>query len=150
MTRRSDSARALAALLFALLAAAAPTRAADEHKLALQISDNDPAKMTAVLDIAANVSRAYTGRGEEVDIAVVAFNAGIGMLLADRSPVGERLVQFERSMPNVRFEACKASLEGVEKREGRQPTLLPGVTTVEAGVVELINLSEKGYAIVRP
>jgi len=138
----------IAVLGLALAAGAA--RAADPHKLALQISDADPAKMTAVLDIAANVSRHYTGKGEEVEIAVVAFNAGIGMLLADRSPVAERLTQFERSMPNVRFEACNATLAGVEKREGKRPPLLPGVAVVDAGVPELMDLSEQGYTVVRP
>ena len=138
----------IAVLGLALAAGAA--RAADPHKLALQISDADPAKMTAVLDIAANVSRHYTGKGEEVEIAVVAFNAGIGMLLADRSPVAERLTQFERSMPNVRFEACNQTLAGVEKREGKRPPLLPGVAVVDAGVPELMDLSEHGYTVVRP
>ena len=149
MARRRNGFGARAALLFALCAVASVARA-DEHKLALQVSDSDPVKMSAVLDIAANVSRAYSGRGDEVDIAVVAFNAGIAMLVADRSPVAERLVQFEKSMPNVRFEACEASLKSVEKHEGKAPPLLPGVTTVEAGVIELISLSEKGYTIVRP
>ena len=138
----------IAVLGLALAAGAA--RAADPHKLALQISDADPAKMTAVLDIAANVSRHYTGKGEEVEIAVVAFNTGIGMLLADRSPVAERLTQFERSMPNVRFEACNQTLAGVEKREGKRPPLLPGVAVVDAGVPELMDLSEHGYTVVRP
>ncbi|HYA73722.1 MAG TPA: hypothetical protein VEF36_11260 [Roseiarcus sp.] len=138
----------IAVLGLALAAGAA--RAADPHKLALQISDADPAKMTAVLDIAANVSRHYTGKGEEVEIAVVAFNGGIGMLLADRSPVAERLTQFERSMPNVRFEACNQTLAGVEKREGKRPPLLPGVAVVDAGVPELMDLSEQGYTVVRP
>ncbi len=136
--------------LFAGVLAAGAAHGADSHKLALQISDGDPAKMTAVLDVAANVSRHYSGKGEEVDIAVVAFNAGIGMVLADRSPVAERLTQFERSMPNVRFEACNQTLLGVEKREGKRPPLLPGVTVVDAGVPELMDLAEQGYSIVRP
>ena len=67
--------------------------AAEPHKLALQISDDDPAKMRAVLDVAANVSRHYSGEGQEVDIAVVAFNGGLDMLLADRSPVRERMMR---------------------------------------------------------
>ncbi len=138
-----------AALLFSAFALA-PARADETHKLALQVSDDDPAKMRAVLDVAANVSRTYSGRGEEVDIAVVAFNAGIGMLLADRSPVAERIIGFGQSMPNVRFEACEQTLHGVEQREGKAPPLLPGVIKVEAGVVELITLGEQGYTIVRP
>ena len=47
------------------LAAAGPAGAADKvHRLALQISDESPEKMTTVLNNAANVSRYYTQKGE--------------------------------------------------------------------------------------
>ena len=55
-------------VLVALVALSIGARAEDGmHKLALQISDNDPAKMTEVLNVAANVSRHYSGIGEQVD-----------------------------------------------------------------------------------
>lgn len=124
--------------------------AADAHRLALQISDDDPAKMRAVLDVAANVSRFYSGRGDDVEIVVVAFNGGIEMLLADRSPVKDRLANFAKSMPNVTFRVCGNSLETLAAKEGRQPVLMPGVEVVEAGVAELVDLAEKHWTIVRP
>ena len=133
-----------------LLLTAAPLRAIESHKLALQISDADPVKMHAVLDVAANVSRHYTGQGEEVDIIVVAFNGGLDMLLADRSPVKERLIGFAKSMPNVSFIACGNTLETLARKEGALPPLLPGVTVVETGVATLMDLAEKHWTIVRP
>ena len=56
-------------LAAAFVVAALPAMAADKvHHLALQISDDTPEKMTAVLNVAANVSRHYSevgeGRGE--------------------------------------------------------------------------------------
>jgi hypothetical protein len=58
--------RALARLLplFALLLFVAPALADGPHRLALQISDNDPVKMNAVLNVAANVSKYYSDKGE--------------------------------------------------------------------------------------
>jgi hypothetical protein len=129
---------------------ASPSVAAEPHRLALQISDDDPAKMRAVLDVAANVSRFYSGRGDDVEIVVVAFNGGLDMLLADRSPVKERLVNFLKSMPNVSFIACGNTLETLAAKEGRQPVLMPGVEVVDAGVAELVDLAEKHWTIVRP
>jgi hypothetical protein len=116
----------------------------------LQISDDDPAKMRAVLDVAANVSRHYSARGEEVEIAVVAFNGGIEMLLADRSPVKDRMANFVRSMPNVTFKACGNTLETLAAKEGRQPPLMADVEVVEAGVAALVDLAEKHWTVVRP
>ena len=72
-------------VMAAILAfAALPAVAADKvHRLALQISDDTPDKMNAVLNVAANTARYYTGIGEEVEIHVVAFNAGLNMLRTD-------------------------------------------------------------------
>ena len=76
-------------------------RRMEKHRLALQISDNDPAKMNAVLNVAANVSKYYSDKGDEVEIEIVAFNAGLNMLREDKSPVLTRLKSFKQGMPNV-------------------------------------------------
>ena len=120
------------------------------HRLALQISDNVPEKMNGVLNVAANVSRYYDSRGEEVEIEIVAFNAGMHMLREDTSPVKERIANFRKSMPNVAFTACRNTMDTMERNEGHPIRLLPQIDVVEAGVTRLIELSEQGWAIVRP
>ncbi|WP_414645425.1 hypothetical protein [Bradyrhizobium amphicarpaeae] len=137
-----------AGLVFTIHPAAA--QAVEPHRLALQISDDDPAKMRAVLDVAANVSRHYSGQGEDVEIVVVAFNGGLDMLLADRSPVKERLVNFLKSMPNVSFIACGNTLETLAAKEDRRPPLIEGVSVTQVGVAALMDLAEKNWTIVRP
>ena len=77
--------KALAILALSLIPL--QTMAAEEsftdHRLALQVSDNDPQKMTTVLNVAANVTRHYESIGETVEIRIVAFNAGLHMLRTD-------------------------------------------------------------------
>jgi len=138
-----------AALLLVTLACL-PAGAAEKHKLALQISDNDPAKMNAVLNVAANVSKYYSDKGEEIDIQIVAFNAGLHMLREDTSPVKPRLQSFKQGMPNVSFMACENTLEAMTRNEGKEPPLVENAERVKAGVVTLIELGEKGWTIVRP
>ncbi|CCE04846.1 conserved exported hypothetical protein [Bradyrhizobium sp. STM 3843] len=153
MTGRTQSRRGLISAIISaglLIVTAGPLLATEPHRLVLQISDDDPVKMHAVLDVAANVSRHYTGQGEEVDIVVVAFNGGLDMMLADRSPVKERLTGFAKSMPNVSFVACGNTLETLARKEGASPPLLPGVTVVETGVATMMDLAEKHWTIVRP
>jgi len=137
----------VAALLVAALACGSAT-AAEKHKLALQISDNDPDKMNAVLNVAANVSKFYSDKGEEIEI--VAFNAGFYMLRDDTSPVKPRLKSFKEGMPNVSFMACENTLDAMTRKEGKEPALVDNVQRVKAGVVTLIELGEKGWTIVRP
>jgi intracellular sulfur oxidation DsrE/DsrF family protein len=133
---------------------ASPVLAGEKvHRLALQISDGDPGKMTAVLNVAGNVARLYAEKGEDVEIRIVAFNAGLNMLRTDKSPVLARLKSVAESMPNVAFEACGNTRENMAKAENRKPEDIPlfdKTTVVKAGVVSLIELSERGWTIVRP
>jgi len=124
--------------------------AMEKHKLALQISDNDPAKMNAVLNVAANVSKYYSDKGDEVEIQIVAFNAGLNMLRTDKSPVLERLKSFKQGMQNVTFDACENTLESMTRKEGKEPPLVENATRVPAGVVTLMELGAKGWTIIRP
>ena len=120
------------------------------HKLALQISDNNPQKMNTVLNVAANVSRHYSEMGEEIDIKIVAFNAGLHMLRSDTSPVAKRMQSFAESMTNVTFHACNNTMTAMSKKEGKDVPLLEMAEVVPAGVVSLIELDESGYTVVRP
>ena len=142
--------RAVFAALLLIPLACLPADAAQKHKLALQISDNDAAKMNAVLNVAANVSKYYSDKGEEVDIQIIAFNAGLHMLRDDTSPVKPRLKFFKQGMPNVVFMACENTLEAMTRNEGKEPTLVENAERVKAGVVTLIELGEKGWTIIRP
>ena len=141
------------AVLVALMLSGPPASAQiKEHKLALQISDQDPQKMNTVLNVAANVSRLYAERGEEVKIRIVAFNAGLHMLREDTAPedVKKRVQGFAKSMPNVGFDACQNTIDGMAKKEGKVPPLVANAEIVPAGVVTLIELDEAGWTIVRP
>ena len=75
--------------------------------------------MTAVLNVAANVSRYYSDKGEEIEIQIVAFNAGLHLVRDDTSPVKQRVAAFSKSMPNVRFKACQNTIDAMAKREGK-------------------------------
>ena len=147
MKRRSVIAAALGGFSIFPAAARAETK---PHRLALQVSDNSVAKMNAALNIAANVSRYYSGKGEEVEIEIVAFDNGMHMLRSDTSPVKERLVNFRKSMTNVTFTACGNTIATMERNEGHKIPLFPDIPVVEAGVTRLIELSEKGWTIVKP
>ena len=120
------------------------------HQLVLYISEADMDKMNGVLDIAANVSRHYSGIGEEVEIEIVAFGGGLHMLRADTSPVKQRLTNFLQSMVNVTFQACGNTLDTMERNEGARPPLIEGVDQVQTGVAHLLQRSEEGWTLVRP
>ena len=102
--------------LLVLIMLVTPAFAEGTHKLVLQISDNSEQKMNTVLNVAANVSRLYSERGEEIDIKIVAFNAGLHMLRPDTSPVSKRISNFSAGMPNVEFQACNNTRTAMAKK----------------------------------
>lgn len=149
MFRFRNIAAAFAALV---LCFTAPAFATEDgmHKLVLQISDNDPQKMNTVMNVAANVSRHYSAQGEEVDIKIVAFNAGLHMLRNDTSPVIMRIQNFAQSMPNVQFQACGNTQSAMASKEGKDIPIFEFAEVVPAGVVTIMELDEAGYTVVRP
>ena len=126
---------------------AAPKR---EHHIVFQLTDNDPARMTMVLDNIANVSRFYSDKGDQVEFEVVAYGPGLHMLRADTSPVKDRVKSIRLSIPDVTFTACGNTVESMEKAEGRKIELRPQVAVVPAGVARLTELQEQGWSYIRP
>jgi uncharacterized protein len=142
--------RAVFVALLLLPLTFASAKAGETHRLALQVSDNDPVKMNAALNVAANVSKYYSDKGDEIEIQIVAFNAGLHMLREDTSPVKARLTSFKQGMPNVSFKACQNTIDAMTKSEGKDVPIIENAERVPAGVVTLIELAEKGWTIVRP
>jgi intracellular sulfur oxidation DsrE/DsrF family protein len=141
-------------LAAALALTASAASAADKiHRVVFQISDESPDKMNLVLGNATNVAKYYSGKGEQVEIKVVAFNTGVNMMRTDKSPVLDRLKSVTESLPNLTLEVCNNTLEGMAKREDKKVSDIPlfaGSKIVPAGVVELMELNEQGWTIIRP
>jgi intracellular sulfur oxidation DsrE/DsrF family protein len=116
-----------------------------EHKVVLQISDNDPAKQTLVLNVTNNLLKAYGV--DKVDVEIVAFGPGLNLLLADNA---NALRIDGLASSGVRFAACQNTLAAMTKELGKEPALNPRAVKVSAGVVRIIELDGKGYTLIRP
>lgn len=114
-------------------------------KIVLQISDSDPDKQTAVLNVANNLLSAYPPGGVKVEI--VAFNAGM-LLLFDDNANKDRIQSLVAS--DVRFSSCGNTIKGMTKALGHAPKINKDAVPVEAGVTRIVALVEQGYILVRP
>lgn len=116
-----------------------------EAKVVLQISDEDPAKQTLVLNVANNLINHYGP--DQVDIEIVAFGPGLRLLFADNSNV-PRIEGLSGS--GVRFAACSNTIKGMAKVLGHEPEINPLATKVPAGIVRILELTKQGYTLVKP
>lgn len=116
-----------------------------EEKIVLQISDPNPFKQTLVLNVASNLVKHY-GQ-DKVDVEIVAFGPGLRLLFQENVNKG-RINGL--SSNGVRFSACKNTIRGMSKKLGHPPALNPKATPVAAGVVQIIDLVNQGYKLIKP
>ena len=116
-----------------------------EHKIVLQLSDNDPRKQALVIGVANNLLKFYDP--DKVAIEVVAFGPGIDLLRGEnpsRKQVESLIAQ------GVRFDVCLNTVDTIERETGRRPDIVPSATPVQVGVGQILLLTENGYTLVRP
>lgn len=117
-----------------------------EHKIVLQISDDDSAKQTLVLNVANNLIKYYGV--DKVDIEIVAFGPGLRLLFAEN--VNAERIDSLVDNSGVRFAACKNTIAAMTNVLGYEPALNSRSKPVEAGIVRILELTDQGYTLVRP
>ena len=142
VSRFAVGALAVLALLVGTTPPVAAQQASVRGKVVMQVSDADPAKWNLALNNAKNV-QADLGAAN-VDIEIVAYGPGIGMLKAE-SVVGNRV--GEAMTAGVKVVACENTLQAQKLTHA---DMLPKIDYVPAGVVELMQKQQQGWAYIRP
>jgi uncharacterized protein len=144
--------RALAAAL--LIAAATSARAQQaplqdkpfaEHRIVLQLSDNDPRKQGLVISVANNLMKLYDP--DKIAVEIVAFGPGIE-LLGPENP-NRKAVESLVSQ-GARIDICLNTVDTLERDTGKRPAFIAAATPVQVGVAQILFLTENGYTLVRP
>jgi uncharacterized protein len=122
-----------------------PDKPFAEHRIVLQLSDNEANKQALVISVAYNLLKAYDP--DKVAIEVVTFGPGIDLLRpgnANRKRVESLVAQ------GVRFDVCLNTVDTVERETGKRPDIIPAAIPVQVGVGQILSLTENGYTLVRP
>jgi uncharacterized protein len=122
-----------------------PDKPFAEHRVVLQLSDNDPRKQGLVISVANNLLKFYDP--DKVAIEVVTFGPGIDLLRLDNS--NRKLVESLVAQ-GVRFDLCLNTVDTIERETGKRPDFIPVATPVQVGVGQILSLTENGYTLVRP
>jgi intracellular sulfur oxidation DsrE/DsrF family protein len=138
--------RGLAALALlvalAVVADAGAQPIPQRNRIVIQVSDADPAKWNLALNNAHNLQ---TDLGPaNVEIELVAYGPGIGMLKLD-SPVANRIGEAKDA--GVKVLACENTMKGQKLAHS---DMLNGIGYVGAGVVEIMQRQQEGWAYLRP
>jgi intracellular sulfur oxidation DsrE/DsrF family protein len=130
----------------ALLALALPPlamaqTATTKNRALFQVTDNDPARWTLVLNNMQNLREGVGG--EPVEIELVAYGPGINMLKSD-SPMKQRIAEALKS--GVKVNACQNTMNGMKLTPA---DMLPEIGYVPSGVVEVMRKQQQGWAYIR-
>jgi uncharacterized protein len=116
-----------------------------EHKIVLQLSDNDARKQGLVISVANNLMKFFDP--DKVAVEIVAFGPGIELLKPDNP--NRKLVESLVAQ-GVRVDICLNTVDTIERDTGRRPEFIAAATPVQVGVAQILLLTENGYALVRP
>src|SRR3954449_6816742 len=116
-----------------------------EHRLALQLSDNDPKKEGLIISIANNLLKAYDP--DKIAIEVVTFGPGIDLLRSE-NPNRQRVESLIAQ--GVKFDVCLNTVDSIEREPGKRPEIIPAAIPVQVGVGQILSLTENGFTLVRP
>jgi uncharacterized protein len=122
-----------------------PDKPFAEHRIVLQLSDNDAGKQGLVISVAYNLIKLYDP--DKVAIEVVAFGPGIDLL---RTGNANRKLVESLVAQGVRFDVCLNTVDTIERETGKRPEIIPAATPVQVGVGQILSLTENGYTLVRP
>ena len=122
-----------------------PDKPFAEHRIVLQLSDNDPKKQGLVISVAYNLLKFYDP--DKVAIEVVTFGPGIDLLRPENA--NRKLVESLVAQ-GVRFDVCLNTADTIERETGKRPEFISVATPVQVGVGQILALTENGYTLVRP
>lgn len=143
IARRQLGLLPVAATLAAVTPAASAQSGPPRAKAVFQVSDDDPKKWNLALNNVRNVLDEYGG-AEAVELEIVAYGPGIGMLKGDSS-VAARIAQTVKA--GVKVVACENTMKA---QKLVYADMLPTIGYVPAGVVELMKKQHQGWAYIRP
>lgn len=139
--------------VFLLTIVSSVTVQAEEPQcLAVHVPQASPESFKQALNIANNVPKQMGV--DAVRIEIVAQGPGL-KLLTKGSPEAKRIQSLVGSTETsigggVKFSACAATIKGIKRKTGKEPTLLKGVGVVHPGaVVRIIELHKEGCAYIR-
>jgi intracellular sulfur oxidation DsrE/DsrF family protein len=120
----------------------AQSTATPKNRVVIQVSDAEPAKWNLALNNARNLQSDLGAANVEIEI--VAYGPGLSMLKRD-STVATRVDEALTS--GVKVFACGNTMRA---QKLTQPDMLPSISYVEAGVVEIMQKQQQGWAYIKP
>lgn len=129
-------------ILLLLVAVTLPAWAQDKPvKIVFDVTSQDEKAHQSTMRHVKMMSEAYP----ESEFEVVVYGGAIAMVLQENSSVADDITQLKDN-DNVSFKVCEGTMK---RRQVDKSQLLPGVSTVPDGILEIVNKQGEGWGYIK-
>lgn len=93
--------------------------------------------------------RAHKLAGVPLQVDVVANGEGLALVGSQQTQHAARIHELSHEWQNVRFSACKNTMDRLYQEQGVRVQLLPDVNVIESGVVNAARRQREGWSYIR-
>ena len=118
-------------------------------KVLIHLNTGNPSEFKDGLNEVRSLMQYYKGKNIKARVEVVANGDGLNMLRADYSPFAAEIKDLQFQYKNLRFVACKNSIDRLAREKGIVAQLLPGVVVIDSGVAQIMRRQHQGWAYIQ-
>jgi hypothetical protein len=93
--------------------------------------------------------KAHKLAGVPLQVDVVANGEGLSLVGSQQTQHAARIHEISQEWQNIRFSACKNTMDRLYKEQGIRFDLLPDVNVIESGVVNAARRQREGWSYIR-
>ena len=120
----------------------------DSRRLILHVGDTNRVRFENTLEEARDMLQAARGKGQRIELEILANGPGLDMLRVKTTPVADKLARLQAEYPELELVACGQGLNRLQA-QGADINLLPGVVTADSALDEIVRRMNKGWAYLR-
>jgi len=110
----------------------------------------DEFMQNAMLEETENFLKTFSANNQKVEVEIVAYGAGLSLLMTDRTAHAERIASLQGNFKNLRFTACKRSMTRMaEIQDDDDIELLPNTHVAPSGISQILKRQKEGWHYIR-
>lgn len=118
-------------------------------RIVMHVNTVDEYLQNALLEETENFLKTFAGNGKKVEVEIVAYGAGIALLMPERTAYAERIASLQKQYRNLTFTACKRSMKRIAEIQGDEVTLLPNTQIASSGISQILKRQQEGWHYIR-
>lgn len=117
-------------------------------RLMIHVTTDDPVRLDIMLDETEDLLKQYELNKKVLEMSILTNARGIN-LVSTSTPYAERLHALTERYDNITFNACRETLERLNKDELRNIELLPEAHVVPSAIGEVIKRRQQGWSYIK-